>query len=121
MAQEVLSPGAAYGIYLLEKWKELSELGEIIREKRLSDRVHNLDQSKYISKLCSFWMEVKPFIYSKDTKTAQKFKEFEDICITKKIQLANFGNYKIWIELEMNLRQVIDDLKLTRFEEAGRQ
>lgn len=120
MAEEILPSGKAYTYTLLNKWEEIMKLSEEFRTDFLRGRLRASIYNEYVAKLTRLWLELYPKVTDNSAlggNIAQRFKDFEPLCQYPR-NFRQKGNAKKIFDLELLLREALEKLKITTYEES---
>lgn len=116
---EILDSGTAYTFTLLNKWEEIMRLSEDFRKEYLARRYTPVTHNEYVAKLTRLWLELEPKI--KDSNLygdlPRRFAEFERFYYDPLLFSIKTEAAKVF-ELERVIREALEKLKITTFEET---
>jgi hypothetical protein len=116
MAEEKHTVGQTYALILLNRWNTISELAKKIRVDTAKNNPRDQDKEVLAGELISFWLEIAPLMAGKNNA---KFEAFTDK-INKPSFIRNLAKLDNQLfTLEAALRQAIDELRITRFDDRG--
>lgn len=118
MADDILPSGKAYTYTLLNKWEEIMKLSESFRQDFLQGRLRSSVYTEYISKITRMWLELYPKVKdnSSFSELAARFQEYEELCLYPSLFMRK-GNRKKIFALELLLRETLEKLNITTYEE----
>jgi hypothetical protein len=114
--EELLSSGKMYAHVLLEKWTDILTLSESFRATVLTGEVEHNIAYLYVSRLTSLWGELSPKLEGRTDfrDLVERFEAFRPYYFDP-TQLT--GKAEDIFKLHMILREALERLKITRFED----
>jgi len=117
---DLIPASEAYAYTLLEKWVDIIELSEQVRQNRIANRLDNMITYEHAAKLTRFWVELLPKIEGRTdlgVDFVNEFKSFNDLYENPELPFTKpEQNAARVAKLEKVVRTALEKLKITTFE-----
>lgn len=116
MNEEVMSSAKMYKIDLLNLWGQIRELSLQLRKNYLQGRLDQKIYAEYVALLGTMWGELSVVMENRPElgDLSAKFKEYQEDFFTP---VDTYVDIKRALELQMLIRNALEKLDITRFEE----